>query len=42
VIASVLSFPGGFAAGPHGTVYFSNWSIAPGYTSLGQVVRITP
>jgi hypothetical protein len=42
VIASGLSFPGGFAAGPNRTIYVSDWSIAPGYTGLGQVVRITP
>ena len=36
-----LSFPGGFAAGPDGSLYVSNWSIAPASTGLGSVVRIT-
>jgi sugar lactone lactonase YvrE len=36
-----LSFPGGFAAGPDGSLYVSNWSIAPAVTGLGAVVRIT-
>jgi hypothetical protein len=41
-IASGLSFPAGFAAGPNGV---SNWSIAPannGGGPTGQVIRITP
>jgi hypothetical protein len=38
---SPLSFPGGFAAGPDGGIYVSNWSIAPASKKLGQVVRIT-
>jgi hypothetical protein len=42
LVASGLSFPGGFAAGPNATIYVSNWSIAPAFTGLGQVVRITP
>jgi hypothetical protein len=42
LIASGLSFPNGFAAGPEGAIYVSNWSIAPAFTGLGQVVRITP
>jgi hypothetical protein len=42
VIASGLSFPGGFAAGPNGTIYASDWSVAPDYTGLGQVVRVMP
>jgi hypothetical protein len=37
-----LSFPGGFAAGADGSLYVSNWSIAPAVTGLGAVVRITP
>ena len=44
-IASGLSFPGGFAAGPNGAIYVSNWSIAPansGGGPTGQVIRITP
>jgi hypothetical protein len=37
--------PAGFAAGPNGTIYVSNWSIAPansGGGPTGQVIRITP
>jgi hypothetical protein len=44
-VVSGLSFPGGFAAGPNGAIYVSNWSIAPassGGGPTGQVVRITP
>jgi len=44
-VASGLSFPAGFAAGPDGAIYVSNWSIAPadnGGGPTGQVVRITP
>jgi hypothetical protein len=41
MIASGLPFPGGFAAGPDGAIYVSNWSVAPDYSGLGQVVRIT-
>jgi thioredoxin reductase len=40
-----LSLPGGFAAGPNGAIYVSNWSILPANTGggpTGQVVRITP
>jgi len=39
-----LSFPGGFAAAPDGSLYLSNWSIAPansGGGPTGQVVRVT-
>jgi len=45
VIAEKLSFPGGFAAGPDGAIYISNWSIAPansGGGPTGEVVRIVP
>lgn len=38
---SPLSFPNGFAAGPNGGIYVSNWSILPSSQKLGQVVRIT-
>ena len=31
----------GFAAGSDGSLYVSNWSIAPAVTSLGSVVRVT-
>ena len=44
-VAEGLSFPGGFAAGPDGAIYVSNWSIAPansGGGPTGEVVRITP
>ena len=40
-IISGLSFPGGFAAGADGSLYFSNWSIAPAYTGLGAVDRVS-
>jgi hypothetical protein len=36
-----LSFPGGFAAGNDGALYFSNWSIAPSSLGAGSVVRVT-
>ena len=40
-----LSFPGGFAAAADGSVYVSNWSVAPAHgpagTPTGSVVRIT-
>ena len=36
-----LSFPGGFAAGADGSLYFSNWSIAPAYTGMGAVEKVT-
>lgn len=36
-----LSFPGGFAAGADGSLYVSNWSIAPTSLGSGSVVRIT-
>jgi sugar lactone lactonase YvrE len=42
VVADGLSFTNGFAAGPDGSLYVSNWSIAPAYTGLGSVVRVTP
>jgi hypothetical protein len=39
-----LNFPGGFAAGSDGSLYVSNWSIAPGKAGAnkptGEVVRI--
>jgi hypothetical protein len=40
-VAGGLSFPGGFAAGSDGSLYVSNWSIAPASIGLGSVVRIT-
>jgi hypothetical protein len=36
-----LSFPGGFAAGGDGALYFSNWSVAPSAAGAGSVVRVT-
>jgi hypothetical protein len=36
-----LNFPGGFAAGPGGALYVSDWSIAPAAAHLGSVLRIT-
>jgi hypothetical protein len=45
VIASGLSFPNGFAPGPHSSSFVSNWSIAPansGGGPTGEVVQITP
>ena len=39
-----LNFPGGFAAGPDGSLYVSNWSILPGHAPAGaptgSIVRI--
>ena len=40
-VVSGLSFPGGFAPGSDGSLYVSNWSIAPAFTGLGSVVRVT-
>jgi hypothetical protein len=36
-----LNFPGGFAAGPDGALYVSDWSIAPASSHLGSVLRIS-
>jgi hypothetical protein len=44
VLVSGLDFPGGFAAGANGSLYVSNWSIAPASGKSfppGQVVRIS-
>jgi hypothetical protein len=41
-VADGLSFPGGFAAGSDGSLYVSNWSIAPAASGMGAVVRIVP
>jgi hypothetical protein len=35
-----LNFPGGFAAGSDGSLYFSNWSVAPAVSGLGSVERV--
>jgi hypothetical protein len=40
-IVGGLDFPGGFAAGPDGKLYISDWSIAPASAHLGAVVQIT-
>ena len=42
VVVGGLSFPGGFAAGADGSVFLSNWSIAPAYTGMGSVLQIKP
>jgi sugar lactone lactonase YvrE len=45
VVAGGLSFPNGFASDGHGSLYVSNWSVAPvndGEGPTGEVVRITP
>jgi hypothetical protein len=45
LVVGGLSFPNGFAPGPNGTIYVSNWSVAPannGGGPTGEVVRITP
>jgi sugar lactone lactonase YvrE len=42
-VVSKLNFPGGFAAGPDGSLYVSNWSISPatgGEMPSGEVLRI--
>jgi hypothetical protein len=43
-VASGLNFPGGFAAGPDGSLYVSNWSVLPAHgpagAPTGSVVRI--
>ena len=45
IIVAGLNFPGGFAAGPGGSLYVSNWSILPGHgpagAPTGSIVRIT-
>jgi hypothetical protein len=41
-VTAGLSFPGGFAAGADGSLYLSNWSIAPAFTGLGSVLKVTP
>jgi hypothetical protein len=39
-IVDDLNFPGGFAGGADGSLYFSNWSIAPAVSGLGSVERV--
>jgi hypothetical protein len=41
-VTNGLSFPGGFAPGADGSVYVSDWSIAPASSGLGSVLRIQP
>jgi hypothetical protein len=40
-IVDGLNFPGGFAAGSDGSLYFSSWSVAPAVSGLGSVVKVT-
>ncbi len=40
IVVDDLNFPGGFAAGPDGSLYFSNWSIAPAASGMGAVERV--
>ena len=40
-IVGGLNFPGGFAAGADGSLYFSNWSVAPAVSGLGAVMKVT-
>lgn len=40
-IVDGLNFPGGFAAGSDGSLYFSNWSVAPAVSGLGAVMKVT-
>jgi hypothetical protein len=40
IVLGGLSFPGGFASAGN-ALYFSDWSIAPAYTGLGSVKRVT-
>ncbi len=40
-IVGGLDYPGGFAAGRHGSIYFSNGSVNPTSAGGGQVIRIT-
>jgi sugar lactone lactonase YvrE len=42
VVTGGLSFPNGFAAGADGSLYFSNWSVAPVFAGLGSVLKVTP
>lgn len=39
-IVDGLNFPGGFAGGADGSLYFSNWSIAPAVSGMGSVERV--
>jgi hypothetical protein len=45
IIVAGLNFPGGFAAGPGGALYVSDWSVLPAHgpagAPTGSVVRIT-
>jgi DNA-binding beta-propeller fold protein YncE len=40
-IVDGLNFPGGFAAGADGSLYFSDWSIAPAVSGMGAVMKVT-
>jgi hypothetical protein len=36
-----LNFPNGFAAGSDGSLYFSDWSVAPAVSGMGAVMKVT-
>jgi len=40
-IVDGLNFPGGFAGGSDGSLYFSDWSIAPAVSGMGTVMKVT-
>jgi hypothetical protein len=40
-IVGGLNFPGGFAAGSDGSLYFSDWSVAPAVSGMGAVKKVT-
>lgn len=40
-IVGGLNFPNGFAAGSDGSLYFSDWSVAPAVSGLGAVMKVT-
>jgi hypothetical protein len=40
-IVDHLNFPGGFAAGSDGSLYFSDWSVAPAVSGMGAVMKVT-
>ncbi|HST13493.1 MAG TPA: ScyD/ScyE family protein [Gaiellaceae bacterium] len=40
-IVGGLNFPNGFAAGSDGSLYFSDWSVAPAVSGMGAVMKVT-
>jgi hypothetical protein len=42
VVAHGLPFPGGFAAGPDGALYVSNWGIMPAQNDGGPTGEVVP